>query len=245
MSKTHVAPRLMATLANLIRVSRWHQDQDRAVESQTDGHGYYDKHTKTVWAPDSPELAAFIKSRADGRDLQLAILSDVIVNMNCNGGTPVLPMGLTCLSLSNKWSGLSQRSQHHMSVMGLAVSYGSLRTLEKRIVTNYKSAWPSLMADLIERSPHHTRDGSREHRDDACYASFTEQFIATAPAYRRGEVYLWLQDNYCKILAARRHLRLGKNSGVVVTQTRAIVFLRATRSTASTWKRSRWRRWSA
>ena len=221
-SKTHVAPRLMATLENLIRVSRWRQDQDRAVESQTDGHGYYDKHTKKVWAPDSPELAAFVKSRADGRDLQLAILSDVIVNMNCNGGTPVLPMGLTCLSLSNKWSGLSQRSQHHMSVMGLAVSYGSLRTLEKRIVTNYKSAWPSLMADLIERSPHHTRDGSREHRDDACYASFTDEFIATAPAYRRGEVYLWLQDNYCKILAARRHLRLGKNSGVVVTQTRAI-----------------------
>ena len=221
-SKTAVAPRLMATLAKLIRVQRWCQDQERAEESQTDGHEYYDKRTKKWWAPDSPELAAFVTSRADVRDLQLAILSDVIVLMNCNGGTPVLPRGLTYLSLSNKFSGLSKRSQTHMSVMGLGVSHGSLRTLEKRIVANYGSAWPSLMADLIKRSPHHTRDGSREHRVDACYASFTDEFIATAPAYRRGEVYLWLQDNYCKILAARRHLRLGKNSGVIVTQTRAI-----------------------
>jgi hypothetical protein len=221
-SKTAVAPRLMATLAKLIRVQRWCQDQERAEESQTDGHEYYDKRTKKWWAPDSPELAAFITSRADVRDLQLAILSDVIVLMNCNGGTPVLPRGLTYLSLSNKLSGLSARSQTHMSVMGLGVSYGSLRTMEKRIVENYKSAWPLLMADLIARSPHHTRDGSREYREDACYASFTDEFIATAPAYRRGEVYLWLQDNYCKILAARRHLRLGKNSGVIVTQTRAI-----------------------
>ena len=44
--KRKAAPRWMSTLREMLRVKRWHQDQDRANRSRKHKHTFFDYHTK-------------------------------------------------------------------------------------------------------------------------------------------------------------------------------------------------------
>ena len=67
--KRKAAPRWMSTLREMLRVKRWHQDQDRANRSRKHKHTFFDYHTKEKLPWDSAELAAFIESREAGLEL--------------------------------------------------------------------------------------------------------------------------------------------------------------------------------